>query len=139
MDLYESLQPADGAESMLATQMVGTHFAALERLRRASISEQTFAERDMALKHAEKLMAIYAKQLVTMNKHRGKGQQRVTVEHVNVAPGCRAIVGVVESGSKIPDSTQDTIEHRAQTTVDDAIPKPSIKPRGSARDRVTCS
>ena len=98
VELYESLQPTDGAEGMLAAQMVGTHFAALECLRRASHREQTFAGRDMALKHAQKLMTLYAKQLETLNKHRGKGQQKVTVEHVNVAAGGQAIVGNVDTG-----------------------------------------
>ena len=97
VELYESLKPADGAESMLAAQMVGTHTAALDCLRRAAVDGQTFAGRDMALKHAQKLMALYAKQLETLNKHRGKGQQRVTVEHVNVAPGGQAIVGNVNT------------------------------------------
>jgi len=83
----ESLEPADGAEGMLATQMVGTHEAALECLKQASLTDQTFAGRDMVLKHAHKLMTLYAQQLGTLNKHRGKGQQKVTVKHVNVEAG----------------------------------------------------
>jgi hypothetical protein len=59
LDLYESLKPVDGAEGMLAAQMVGTHFAALECLRRAALPNQTFEGRDMALKHAQKLMTLY--------------------------------------------------------------------------------
>ena len=100
LELYESLSPADGAEGMLAAQMVGTHFAALDCLRRAAIMNQTFEGRDMALKHAQKLLALYTKQLDTLNKHRGKGQQKVTVEHVNVQSGGQAIVGNVEAGGK---------------------------------------
>lgn len=98
LELYESLSPQDGAEGMLAMQMVGTHDAALECLRRAALPNQTFEGRDMALKHAHKLMSLYTQQLATLNKHRGKGQQKVTVEHVNVAPGGQAIVGTVEQG-----------------------------------------
>jgi hypothetical protein len=33
----------------------------------------------------------------TLNRHRGKGQQKVTVEHVHVHEGGGAIVGNVES------------------------------------------
>jgi hypothetical protein len=33
----------------------------------------------------------------TLNRHRGKGQQKVTVEHVHVHEGGQAIVGNVES------------------------------------------
>ena len=99
LELYESLEPADGAEGMLAMQMVGTHDAALECLRRAALSNQTFEGRDMALKHAHKLMTLYTQQLATLNKHRGKGQQKVTVEHVNVQAGGQAIVGHVVHGA----------------------------------------
>lgn len=100
LELYESLEPADGAEGMLAMQMVGTHDAALECLRRAALSNQTYHGRDMALKHAQKLMTLYTKQLETLNKHRGKGQQKVTVEHVNVQAGGQAIVGNVKAGQR---------------------------------------
>ncbi len=113
LELYESLTPADGAEGMLALQMVGTHDAALECLRRAAVPNQTFERRDVALKHAHKLMTLYTQQLATLNKHRGKGQQKVTVEHVNVEPGGQAIVGNVEmgpAGSRLNDLAP-VIEH----------------------------
>lgn len=132
IELYESLKPADGAESMLAAQMVGTHSAALECLRRAAVDGQTYAGQDMALKHAQKLMMLYTKQLETLNKHRGKGQQRVTVEHVNVAAGGQAIVGHVETGSKTSDGSQDAIEHRVETTLNESMPAVKAKaPRSS--------
>lgn len=97
LELYESLKPADGAEGMLAAQMVGTHMAALECLRRAVIPKQSLEGRDMALKNATKLMALYTKQLQTLNKGRGKGQQKVTVEHVHVEAGGQAFVGHMEA------------------------------------------
>ena len=108
LELYESLEPADGAEGMLAMQMVGTHDAALECLKRAALPNQTFEGRDMALKHAHKLMTLYTQQLAALKKHRGKGQQKVTVEHVNVEPGGQAIVGHVETGSKAGHAAQST-------------------------------
>lgn len=58
IDLYERLAPADGGEAMLAAQMVGSHHAALECLRRAALPDQSFEGRDMSLKQAAKLMAI---------------------------------------------------------------------------------
>ncbi|WP_300056744.1 hypothetical protein [Sulfitobacter sp.] len=96
LDLYESLAPTDGLEGMLAAQMVGTHHAALDCLRMAAVPGQTFASRDMNLKHAQKLMALYTQQMAALNKHHGKGQQKVTVEHVNVHAGGQAVVGNVE-------------------------------------------
>ena len=39
----------------------------------------------------------YAMLLEALNRHRGKGQQKVTIEHVHVHEGGQAVVGVVET------------------------------------------
>ncbi len=136
LELYKSLEPADGAEGMLAMQMVGTHDAALQCLKRAALSSQTFEGRDVNLKHAQKLMTLYTQQLATLNKHRGKGQQKVTVEHVNVEAGGQAIVGSVEAGSAkrgSPTRKPDTLDHQEMPALDpEAKPKraPAKKRRG---------
>jgi len=44
-----------------------------------------------------KLSRTYAILLETLNRHRGKGQQKVTVEHVHVHPGGQPVLGMVES------------------------------------------
>ncbi|MDE8652542.1 hypothetical protein [Novosphingobium album (ex Liu et al. 2023)] len=115
IDLFESIEPDDGIEAMLAAQMVGTHHAAIECLRRAMLPGQTFDGRNAALTHAQRLMSLYAKQLAALDKHRGKGQQKVTVEHVNVAAGGQAIVGNVDtsaaSGPKRRKVAPPQIEH----------------------------
>src|SRR5262245_11639826 len=48
--------PRDVVEAMLAAQMVATHEAAMECFRRAALSEQTFAGRELGLKYADKLV-----------------------------------------------------------------------------------
>jgi hypothetical protein len=132
VEQFESLAPADGAEGMLALQMVGTHDAALECLRRAALPGQTFAGRDMALKHAHKLMSLYTQQLAALNKHRGKGQQKVTVEHVNVAAGGQAIVGNVETSgaNRRRGSSAQAVTHTPQEPMADLT---SPVPVGSKR------
>jgi hypothetical protein len=90
------IKPQDEIEGMLATQMVATHNAAMECLRRSMIPKQTFDGRESSLRQATKLLSIFAKQLETLNRNRGKGQQKVTVEHVQVQSGGQAIVGSVE-------------------------------------------
>ena len=42
-----------------------------------------------------------------LNRHRGKGQQRVTVEHVHVHQGGQAIVGAVHQGGGVPANSED--------------------------------
>ena len=61
------------------------------------IRDQTFEGRREELNQANKLSRTYATLLETLNRHRGKGQQKVTVEHVHVHEGGQAIVGNVES------------------------------------------
>jgi hypothetical protein len=96
------IKPQDEVEGMLATQMVATHAVAMECLRRSMIQEQTFVGRESSLRHAAKLLSIFAKQLETLNRNRGKGQQKMTIEHVNVASGGQAMVGQFEAGAKRP-------------------------------------
>ena len=79
MALVQGVKPEGAIEEMLAVQMVATHEAAMECLRRAMVDGQTIQARDMNLKHAAKLMALYERQIAALDRHRGKGQQSVTV------------------------------------------------------------
>jgi hypothetical protein len=116
--LLQGIKPTNEIEGMLASQMVATHSAALECLRRAMIPSQSFAGFEQSMKHAAKLMLIYARQIDALNKHRGKGQQKVTVEYVNVEAGGQAVVGNLETApnsSKSNDHTADAPKAIAHT------------------------
>lgn len=95
-----NIAPEDAIEGMLAAQMVATHNAAMECFRRAMIPEQPMGARDVNLAQANKLTRSYTTLVHALDKHRGKGQQTVRVEHVNVYPGGQAIVGNVDAGDK---------------------------------------
>ena len=97
LTLLESIKPKGEVEGMLAIQMVATHTAAMDWLGRATNPKQTFAGQDMSLRHAEKLLALFARQLEVLDKRRGKGKQQVTVKYVNVESGGQAVVGNVRS------------------------------------------
>lgn len=88
--------PRDEIEGMMAAQLVAAHNAAMECYRRAMLGEQTFEGRRENLTQATKLSRTWATLLDTLNKHRGKGQQKVTVEHVHVHAGGQAVVGTIE-------------------------------------------
>jgi hypothetical protein len=90
--------PNDELEGMLAAQLIACHNASMECYRRAMIGEQTFEGRRENLSQANKLSRTHATLLEALNRHRGKGQQKVTVEHVHVHEGGQAIVGNVEGG-----------------------------------------
>ena len=61
------------------------------------IAEQTLEGRRENLNQANKLARTYATLIDALNRHRGKGQQKVTVEHVHVHAGGQAVVGMVET------------------------------------------
>ena len=84
----------DEIEGMLATQMVATHVAVIRTLRRQKESE-TLLEREKYGSLAVKLLRTFAAQVEALQRYRGKGQQKVTVEHVHVRAGGQAIVGTI--------------------------------------------
>jgi hypothetical protein len=91
------IAPVGALEGMLAVQLIATHMAAMDCYKRLS----TTNDRDIHaynLNQANKLSRTYAGLLEALNRHRGKGQQKVTVEHVHVHHGGPAIVGHIEGG-----------------------------------------
>src|SRR5262244_2315403 len=97
VDALICIAPRDEFEGMVAAQLVACHNASMECYRRAMLGEQSPEGRRENLSQANKLSRTYAVLLETLNRHRGKGQQKVTVEHVHVHSGGQAIVGTVES------------------------------------------
>jgi hypothetical protein len=73
----------DETEGMLATQMVAAHFAAMGVLRRLKSSE-TIPQQDSNGNLAVKLLRTFTMQVEALQRHRGRGEQKVTVEHVHV-------------------------------------------------------
>src|SRR5213076_505711 len=97
VDVLIGIAPKDELEGMVAAQLIACHNASMECYRRAMLAEQTFEARRENLTQANKLSRTYATLLEALNRHRGKGQQKVTVEHVHVHEGGQAIVGNVHS------------------------------------------
>jgi hypothetical protein len=98
--------PRDELEGMIAAQLLATHNAAMECYRRAMLGEQTFEGWRENLSQANKLSRTYAVLLDALNRHRGKGQQKVTVEHVHVHACGQAIVGPVTPGGRGTEKTE---------------------------------
>ena len=96
VDALVGIGPKDELEGMMAAQLIAAHNAAMECYRRAMLGELTFEGRRENLNQANKLSRTWAMLLDALNKHRGKGHQKVTVEHVNVHAGGQAVVGNVE-------------------------------------------
>jgi hypothetical protein len=92
------VNPQDVIEGMMAAQLFASHAAAMECYRRAMIPDQSLEGRTANLVHAAKLTRANAAMVEALAKHRNRGQQKVTVEHVHVYHGGQAIVGSVSPG-----------------------------------------
>jgi len=113
--------------AMIGAQLIACHNASMECYRRAMLPDIPFDTRHGNLNSANKLSRTYATLLEALNRHRGKGQQKVTVEHVHVR---QAVVGMVETPgggdrSKSEDSNPSrrcTLNSSRQSSTSSAIP-----------------
>ena len=92
-----SMKPVEELEAMLIVQMFVAHDMTMGTAANFNRCDEMDIN-DRYIKRLSKLTAIFREHLDALNKHRGKGQQKVTVEHVNVHSGGQAIVGAVEGG-----------------------------------------
>jgi hypothetical protein len=89
----QGIGPRDHLESLLACQMTATHAAAMEMLRRAQVKEQPSQVVDACVNRATRLMRTFALQVTALKDYRARGNQTVTVQHVQVGEGGQAVVG----------------------------------------------
>ena len=94
--VIKSIAPRDQLEAMLAAQMAAVHMATMTFARRLAHVE-TIAQQDSAERAFNKLARTFMSQVEALNRHRGKGQQKVIVEHVHVHAGGQAVVGTIEN------------------------------------------
>jgi hypothetical protein len=136
VDALIGISPKDELEGMMAAQLIACHNAAMECYRRAMIGEQTFEGRRENLAQANKLSRTYATLLETLNRHRGKGQQRVTVEHVHVHSGGQAVVGNVNHPGGGAGGKSEDQPHASETGSITNVPGTAL-PRAIEAKRAT--
>jgi hypothetical protein len=89
------IRPKDALEAMLAVQMVAAHTMAMECLKRAALPNQIDLGVEVNVNRGTKLMRTFASLTEALSRYRGKGEQKMIVEHVHVHKGGQAIVGPV--------------------------------------------
>jgi hypothetical protein len=100
------LKPTDPVEGMLITQIVVAHEAALDMYRRAwSQPPEYFEARCRYLQLADKAQRTVALLTERLDRHRGAGQQQITVKHVTVNAD-NAIVGDVNQAPGVAPSAE---------------------------------
>src|SRR5262245_14191959 len=101
VSVIKGVQPKAQLETMLAAQMAAVHMLTIDfacclgnyLLRGDGLLRQDSAERAF-----NKLARTFAAQLEALKRYRSSGEQKVTVEHVTVNEGGKAIVGNVNHG-----------------------------------------
>ena len=126
--------PKDELEGMMAAQLIAAHNAAMECYRRAMIGEQIVEGRRENLNQANKLSRTWATMLDALNKHRGKGQQKVTVERVHVHAGGQALVGTIEQPG---GGGQNKMEEQPLAKQIAHAPEPTLWREDAGRDAVS--
>jgi hypothetical protein len=121
----------DETEGMLATQMVTTHAAAITTLGLVKDSK-TLLERDRHGSLAVKLLRTFALQVEALQRYRGKGQQKVTVEHVHVHAGGQAIVGAITPGGRGKEKSDEQAHAPSEITHEPRTPMWSQDPEREA-------
>ncbi len=95
--LISAIKPRDELEAMLATQMLGIHDLAMKTMVNCSSDDRLDAV-NLKVNQVTKLTRTFIAQMEALNKHRGKGQQKMTIEHIHVNEGGQAVIGTVERG-----------------------------------------
>ena len=102
LSVVKDIAPRDPVERMLAVQMAATHVATI-RAGRWMANADSIPQVQAHYTGFNKLARTFAAQVEALRKHRTGGEQRVTVQHVNVSDGGQAIVGNVKTGGRGSD------------------------------------
>lgn len=106
--VIKGIEPKDQLETMLAAQMAAVHSLTMDFASRLA-NAYDLVQRDSAERTLNKLARTFAALVETLKRYRSTGEQKVTVEHVTVNEGGKAIVGNVMQGgpgaSKKSEST----------------------------------
>jgi len=94
--VIKGIEPKDQLETMLAAQMAAVHSLTMEFATRLA-NAKDLAWRDSAERTFTRLSRTFSMQVEALKRYRSNGEQRVTVEHISVNEGGKAIVGNVSN------------------------------------------
>jgi hypothetical protein len=94
LSVIKGIEPRDQLEAMLAAQMAAVHVASMTFAHRLAHVDN-IAQQDSAERAFNKLTRTFATQMEALKRYRTGAGQKVTLQHVSVAEGGKAIVGNV--------------------------------------------
>lgn len=94
--MIDSLKPASEFQALMATQMVIAGFSAL---RMQELSQRHLGEENIAVYggYANRLIKLQNEMLQAFDRHRRGNTQTINVHHVDIHPGGRGVIGVVNA------------------------------------------
>jgi hypothetical protein len=122
--------PKDALEGMIAAQMLAIHDAAMACFRYALAANKSSGLFRDFLGQAGKLSRTFAVLLDALNHHRGKGMQKIMVEHVHVHSGGQAVAGM----GIVPKSEDQTHGSRTTAKASRLAPRPVAQPAMRSED-----
>jgi hypothetical protein len=93
IEALTSMAPQDIVEGQLCSRLIILQDQYNEYMRRAALPNQPLEIIERYINCATKLMRVYNDTLDTLNKYRRKGEQKVTVQHVNINGGQAVVAG----------------------------------------------
>lgn len=93
--IMNGIAPQNPMEGLFAAQMTTAYNLAMEFSRRAMKAEQSAESLERNINQATKMMKAFTAQAEALQKLRNKGQQKITVQHVQVNQGGQAVIGDV--------------------------------------------
>ncbi len=97
VDAAESIQATNSVEKMLAHQMAAIHDAGMRAMQRANIT-QDLAHATKLINASTRCFDTFQRAALTLDRLRGKQEQRILVQHVNVGQGAQAVIGNIQTG-----------------------------------------
>lgn len=132
------VNPKDALEGIMAAQLFASHAASMECYRRAMLRDQSAEAREANLIQAAKLTRANASVVEALAKHRNKGRQKITIEHVHVYEGGQAafIANAPGEGvAKINEVQPHAIGHAADAKMRCENPQREALPVASNAER----
>ena len=105
------INPKDQIEGMIAMHMIATHKALMNCFTVAGVELKFAQNYHMTLSSINKLSRTFIMQNEALSRHRGKAQQKMTVEHVHVNAGGKAIIGNLSKSVGGQNSSKGVIKN----------------------------
>lgn len=96
--LLQEFQPRDPIEGMICGQIIVLQRKWLDLLEKAECQKSSSQWANTYFNAANKLLGRSQTAIQLLISHRRGGKQKVTVEHIHVAPGAQAAIGLFSTG-----------------------------------------